>query len=138
MVRILVSACLMIALQFSTLNAIAAGKTATSGDHAIPYKRTGEVETGTSVVRVVSGLILVIAVGFGVILAIRRYIPASYGASAASASRHIDLLETRRLTPRLTLYLLDVDGQKLLLAHSSEALTLQHLQPGEKDDRSVV
>lgn len=131
--RIFILFFLTISLQASTINVYAADKPEGVGDHNIPYKRASEVGTGISVLRVVFGLSLVLALGFGAIFAIRRYLPASYGATVASASRHIDLVEMRRLTPRLTLFLLNIDGEKIVLAQTSETLTMHGLHSGTKE-----
>ena len=124
---------LSVSLQMSPAAAQAADTPVAADDRSIPYKRTGETGTDVSVVRVVLGLGLVMAIGIGAIFAIRRYLPGSYGASAVPGSRHIDLVEVRRLTPRLTLFLLNVDGEKIVLAQTSETLAMHRLHADKKD-----
>lgn len=131
--RIFILFFLSISLQMPAARVQAADKPAAGEDRPIPYKRTGEAETDVSAIRVVLGLGLVLAIGIGAIFAIRRYLPGSYGVAAVSGSRHIDLMEVRRLTPRLTLFLLNIDGEKIVLAQTSEALAVHRLHTDGKD-----
>jgi flagellar biogenesis protein FliO len=115
---------LFLAMQlFSTV--AQAAETPSSGsnsDRRIPYKGTGETEVGTSVIRVALGLGLVLIAGVGVVLLLRRYLPASYGGSTGPSVRRIELVEVRRLTPKLTLFLIEVDDARILLAQSGDRI----------------
>ena len=86
---------------------------------AIPFKRDADaLETGT-LLRTALALGAVIAVGFVGIYALKRFLPASLGRSTGGPGR-INVLEIRRVTPRLTLFLVEIDGQKVFLAQSGD------------------
>jgi flagellar biogenesis protein FliO len=85
----------------------------------IPFKRDADAfETGT-LLRTALALGAVIAVGFAGIYALKRFLPASLGRSTGGPGR-INVLEIRRVTPRLTLFLVEIDGQKVFLAQSGD------------------
>jgi flagellar biogenesis protein FliO len=92
--------------------------------HKLPFKQTTDAEGGMAL-RVIGGLVVVVLIGFGVIVALKRYVPSIYGHSAAGAHR-INVLETRRLTPKATLFLVEVDGTRLLLAQSGDRVVTLH------------
>ena len=69
------------------------------------------------------GLGVVLAMGVGAIFLLRRYLPGVDVAGKGLAKRHIELLEVRRITPRLSVFLIEVDGQRHLLAQSGDQVT---------------
>lgn len=120
---------LLLAVQVSTGIARATEPPVTGAEKRIPFKGSEGSETGVSVLRVVLGFGVVAAVGFGAILAMRRFLPLSYAGKPA-ATRNIELVEVRRLTPKLTLFLIQVEGERVLLAQSGDVVTRIHpLQP---------
>lgn len=114
----------------------AADVPAANGDKRIPYKDTIEGDTGVSVLRVVLGFGLVLAVGVSVIFILRRYLPATYGVSGSQGARQIDLIEMRRLTPKLTLFLVKVGDERILFSHSGDRVTRMHSTRSASLDRN--
>jgi flagellar biogenesis protein FliO len=88
---------------------------------SIPYRKA-EGGDGAVLVRVIAGLAVVLVVGVAAIFLLRRYFPVAYG-HAKDGSRKIQLLETRRLTPRTTLFAVQFEGRRLLLAQSGDRIT---------------
>jgi flagellar biogenesis protein FliO len=95
-------------------------------ESTLPFKRTEEVASTTPLWRVVLSFGVVVAIGFGAAYAVRRYIPASVGRAIGSAGR-IEVLEVRRITPKLTVYLIQADGEKFLLTQSGDRVTSQRM-----------
>jgi flagellar biogenesis protein FliO len=93
----------------------------------IPYKQSSDGDTAGLAIRVVGGFVLVVLLALGTVYAIKRYLPSLYS-HTPTGKRRIQVLEARRLTPRLTLFLVEVDGTQLLLAHSGDRIE-QLLQP---------
>lgn len=88
----------------------------------IPYRKAEGGGDGALLVRVIAGLAVVLAVGVVAIFLIKKYLPVAYG-HAKDGSRKIQLLETRRLTPRTTLFAVQFEGRRLLLALSGDRVT---------------
>ena len=86
---------------------------------SIPFKRADDTASAASLWRTVVGFGLVVAVGVGAVYFLRRYVPASVGGVAGRGGR-IDVLEIRRVTPRLTLFLIKVDEETVLLTQSGD------------------
>lgn len=127
-----------LATQLLVAFAQAAEAPLSNSDKRIPYKGTGESDIGISSLRVVLGLGFVLAVGVGGVLLLRRYLPASYGGSTGPGNRKIELVEVRRLTPKLTLFLIAVGDKQILFAQSGDRITrmsLTHLTNREQSDR---
>jgi flagellar biogenesis protein FliO len=93
------------------------------GESKIAFKQT---DSGAATVgRVIGGFVLVVLIGYGALYGIRRYFPSVIGQSAVG-ERKINVLETRRLTPKSTLFLVEIDGQRLLLGQSGDRLENLH------------
>lgn len=91
-------------------------------ERPIPFKSSDETDTGALVFRVVLVLGLVLAIGVVALLVLRKYIPMTSALKAPGVAREIELVELRRLSPRLTLYLIEVHGTRYLLAQSGDRL----------------
>jgi len=87
----------------------------------IPYKVESGPGVGLLMLRVTGGLVLMAALTFGAAVLARRYLPGVRGFSRDGATR-IQLLESRRITPKLTLLLVEFEGERLLLAQSGERI----------------
>jgi flagellar biogenesis protein FliO len=98
---------------------------ATALEPAIPFKTGSALDSGT-LLRI--GGVLVLCLGLALIAAllIRRYT----GVGVAAAGGRLRLLESRRLSPRLTLFLVEVDGSTHLLAQSGDSVVLL---PGHRE-----
>ncbi|MBI3900270.1 MAG: flagellar biosynthetic protein FliO [Gammaproteobacteria bacterium] len=95
----------------------------------IPFKRTQE-STGGIAFRLAGGLVITVLIGIGAIYAMKRYLPSVYGQThAPGGTSRIQVVETRRLTPKTTLYLVEVDGARLLLAQTGDSIATLHQQP---------
>jgi flagellar biogenesis protein FliO len=108
--------------------ALPAGDSEGSKESAIPFKRTEEVAGAPSLWRVVLGFGVVVAIGVGALYLLKRYVPSSVGRLAAKGGR-IDVLEIRRVTARLTLFLIKVDEETVLLTQSGDCVELLQLKP---------
>jgi hypothetical protein len=69
--------------------------------------------------RAAGALALVTLIAFAVAFVAKRYAPGLRGYSSDGKSR-VQLLETRRITPRLTLLVVEFEGRHLLLAQSGD------------------
>ena len=87
----------------------------------IAFKEESSVGVGALALRLAGGLALMGALAFGAAWAAKRYLPGVRGYSLDGKSR-IQLLESRRITPKLTLFVLEFEGRRLLLAQSGERL----------------
>lgn len=85
----------------------------------IAFKEDNGASIGSLVLRMAGGLVLMAILTFGAAWMAKRYLPGLRGFSSDGQSR-IQLLETRRITPRLTLFVLEIEGRRLLLAQSGE------------------
>ena len=85
----------------------------------IPFKRDADSFELGLLLRTALALGVVIAVGFAGIYALKRFLPPSLGRAAGGQGR-INVLEIRHVTPRLTLFLLEIDGQRVFLAQSGD------------------
>jgi len=95
------------------------GFAAAQAKEPIPFKRDAEALDLGLALRVALALGLVIALGIGGVYALKRFLPGSLG-GAAGASGRIKVLEVRRVTPRLTLFLVEIDGRTIALAQSGD------------------
>jgi hypothetical protein len=87
----------------------------------IPYKQdnTGSGLGGGLLLRVAGGLLLMTTLAFAAAVLAKRYLPGIRGYSSDGKSR-IQLLESRRVTPKLTLFVIEYEGRRLLLAQSGD------------------
>jgi len=77
---------------------------------------------GLLMLRAAGGLVLIAALTFGAAVLAKRYLPGVRGFSRDGATR-IQLLESRRITPKLTLLLVEFEGERLLLAQSGDRVS---------------
>ena len=85
----------------------------------VAYRVDAEGSFTTLIVRVVGALLLVSAVGVGLVYAAKRLVPAMRGFSV-DGKRRVELLESHHITPRLTLFVIAYDGTTVLLAQSGD------------------
>jgi flagellar biogenesis protein FliO len=102
----------------------------------IPFKQS-EQSAGGLALRVFGGLIVVALMGVGAVYVLKRYLPTVYRSAVTDTAR-IKLVEVRRLTPKTTLFLVELDGVSLLLGDSGDGLTVLHQAPKRAGDRDVV
>jgi len=72
--------------------------------------------------RATGALVLIAALTFGAAVLAKRYLPGVRGFSRDGTTR-IQLLESRRITPKLTLLLVEFEGERLLLAQSGDRVS---------------
>jgi len=99
----------------------------------LPYKLESDVGIGALVIRVVGGLLLVTGLAFGITLMAKRFMPSVRGYSMDGKNR-IQLLESRRLTPRLTLFAVEFDGKTVLLAQCGDNVIDLNVQGRERSN----
>lgn len=87
----------------------------------IAYKEENSDGFGVLALRLGGGLVLMAILAFAAAVLAKRYLPGVRGYSLDGKSR-IQLLESRRITPKLTLFLLEYEGRQLLLAQSGERI----------------
>jgi flagellar biogenesis protein FliO len=87
----------------------------------IPYKQdnSGSGPGGGLLLRVAGGLLLMTALAFTAAVLAKRYLPGVRGYTSDGKSR-IQLLESRRVTAKLTLFVIEYEGRRLLLAQSGD------------------
>jgi flagellar biogenesis protein FliO len=87
--------------------------------------------------RIGGGLLLITVLAFGVTLLAKRYLPGIRGFSADGKS-HVQLLESRRITARLTLFVIEFEGRRLLLAQSGDRVVEVGARPAARGENTVV
>lgn len=87
-------------------------------DTQIPYK-TEPYSFETLVLRVLGALALVVATGYAALHGVRRFFP-SLIMRAPVGSHRISVIETKRLTPKTILFLVELDGKPMLLAQNGD------------------
>lgn len=99
----------------------------------IPFKSV-ETVGATTVLRTVVGLGVVLIAGIAAVYLLRRYFPVAHGYKSGASSK-INVLEIRRLAPRATLFLIECEGRRLLLAQSGDRIvnifTAEKSSPGD-------
>jgi len=98
-----------------------AAATAQSAPRRIAYKEEKSDGFGALALRLGGGLVLMAILAFAAAVLAKRYLPGVRGYSLDGKSR-IQLLESRRITPKLTLFVLEFEGRRLLLAQSGERI----------------
>jgi flagellar biogenesis protein FliO len=91
----------------------------------IPFKTSSEVDGVGMAVRVIVGFLVVALLAVASIYALKRFFPSFY-VHSANTTQHIRVLEIRRLTARTTLFLVELDGARMLLAQSGDQLVNLH------------
>ena len=91
------------------------------GEQKIPYKPQAGPGTASLIGQTLLVLAGVIALAFAGVYAIKRYMPFVAG-YADKGQRRIQVLETRRLTPRSTLFLVELDEKVFLIAQSGDRI----------------
>lgn len=87
----------------------------------IAYKEDNPVGVGALALRLGGGLVLMATLALATAVLAKRYLPGIRGYSLDGKSR-VQLLESRRITPKLTLFVLEFEGRRLLLAQSGERI----------------
>lgn len=97
-------------------------------NNAIPYKRESPVD-GAAVIK----SFVILFVLLGAVTAAAFFFKKSEFAKKLGVSefKHIDLIELRRLSPKLTVYLIRVHGKHYLLTQAGENVSVVE-HPGEK------
>lgn len=106
------------------------------GKEAIPFKRDADALDAATLLRTALALGVAIAIALGGLYAFRRFLPSSLGRAPGGQSR-INVLEIRRVTPRLTLLLVEIDGQRIFLAQSGDRVRPVVLRSGEGRDAAI-
>ncbi|HHJ13935.1 MAG TPA: hypothetical protein ENJ79_06090 [Gammaproteobacteria bacterium] len=91
---------------------------------AIPYRKDSVIQPAT-LVRVLGVALAAIALAAGIIVWLRKYLYAS--GFQARGGPGITLLEARRLSPRLSLFLVEVDARRFLISQSGESVVVLSL-----------
>lgn len=105
----------------SSFNAFAQQPAEPNGHkRAIPFKPEPTV-SDIADTKVVVGLLVLFAIAIPALYYVKKNYPSL--ATGQRGCAKIKTIETRILTPRLKLYLIEVNGEELLLAHSSEGVT---------------
>jgi hypothetical protein len=100
--------------------ALATDVSASTGSGALPYKQdNNSAGLGGLFMRLAGSLVLMTALAFGATVLAKRYLPGIRGYSTDGKSR-IQLLESRRVTAKLTLFVIEYDGRRMLLAQSGD------------------
>lgn len=84
----------------------------------LPYQEQGP-SLGGLLLRSAGALALVALLALAAAAVAKRFIPGLRGFSASGASR-VQLLESKRITPKLTLFVVEFEGRRLLLAQSGD------------------
>ena len=116
----------------SAMQAEAASPHPAQVEQKIPYKPQSGPGTATLIAQTLLVLAGVIALGFVGVYAMKRYLPFIAG-YAEKGQRRVRVVETRRLTPRATLFLVELDDTIFLLGQSGDRITnLYQTQAGPR------
>lgn len=85
----------------------------------LPFKPDSGALTSVGVGRVVIGFAVAALIGVVLVRLIRKWLPRSLGQAAPSGAR-VKVLEARRISPRLSIILIQVDSQRVLLSHGAD------------------
>jgi hypothetical protein len=103
--------------------AIASDRTAPAsaqpGPQRLEYRQDTGTNFGSLLLRAAGGLVLMAMLAFGTAVLAKRFLPGVRGYSQDGSTR-IRLLESRRITPKLTLLVIEFEGRRLLLAQSGD------------------
>jgi flagellar biogenesis protein FliO len=128
MMRPFLQAVVLLLILFSflaaPLNASEDAKTQTgsSMDEPIPFKRQ-TMPTKDYFPRVISVSLVAVGLVFGVGVCLRRKL-LKKGLIIAASGLRIKVSESKRITPKMTVFLIDVDGKDYLLVQSGEQIQL--------------
>lgn len=99
--------------------------TAPEAEQTIPFKRPSASDTG-SVYRVVFATLFAIGLAAGSAWVLKRYLQHKGVMQSAKGGR-ITVTEMRRVSTKLTVYLVSIDGQHYLIAQAGDNITMiQH------------
>ena len=122
------------------LTSTGAGAVATptepANEQRIPFKRSEDTASGT-VIRVLGGLAIAVLVGAGAVYLLKRYLPTTYR-PGFTGSTHIKIVEARRLTPKTTLFLIEIEGVRLLVSQNGERIATLHTNPAINSEHPDV
>ena len=103
-----------------------------SADNPIPFKKE-EAGAGESAGKAFAVLAVLLGLACAGLFAARRYLPQLSSTlklpAKTGAKRRLTLVETMRLNPRTSLYLVQMDGRELLLAQSGDGVSVVVLDP---------
>jgi flagellar biogenesis protein FliO len=111
-----------------TAQAQAANHSLAQGEQKIPYKPQSGPGTATLIAQTLLVLAGVIALGFAGVYAMKRYLPFIAGYTE-KGQRRVQVIETRRLTPRATLFLVELDDMIFLLGQSGDRIVNLYQAP---------
>jgi flagellar biogenesis protein FliO len=118
-------------------NSGAATQPTTHEEARIPFKTSAETDGAGIAMRVIGGFIVVALLALAAVYTLKRFFPSFYVHTAGGAKR-IQVLEIRRLTPRTTLFVVELDGTRLLLAQSGDRIVNLHKTPVSGIDSSIT
>jgi flagellar biogenesis protein FliO len=98
--------------------ALAAHAQQPTQSQAIPYKK--EESGGTLALTVGAGFLVALGLGLGALYLLRNQLQRRQG----GPQRRLRVVETLRLAPRTTLFLVELDGRGLLLGQHGENIAL--------------
>jgi hypothetical protein len=89
-------------------------------DHRpITYRQDSGPGFGGLLLRAAGGLVLITVLTLAITVLAKRYLPGIRGYSLDGRSR-VHLLESRRITSKLTMFVIEFEGRRLLLAQSGD------------------
>ena len=105
---------------------VIAAQTPTSERTEIPFKNEPAV-SGAQIARVMVAFVLVAGLAIALAAAFKRW---GWGLTPKTAAgSRIQVLEIRRLTPKIALFLVSVDGRTLLLGQQGDNVTVLLSEP---------
>jgi hypothetical protein len=119
-----------IAAVWHSLSAGVLGALALAAGPAAPVFKHDEVSFGSLLWRALWGLALIAVVTVGAALFAKRFVPGIRGYTA-DGKRRIQLIESRRVSQRLTLHLVAYEDREILLAQSGDQLLELDARPAK-------
>ena len=101
---------------------------ATPAPSAIQFKPEGP-ESGGLALRVVGGLVLAAMVAAGVIYGLRKFAPWIPVPGSRTGKGSLRLVDSMRLTQKLTLFVVEYEADRILLAFSDRGVTVLSSTP---------
>jgi flagellar biogenesis protein FliO len=98
----------------------------------IPFRK--DDDAGALALNVIVGLGASLAIGIGVLVVLRRYLTRIQ----QGPGRRLRVIETLRLTPKSALFLVECDGETLLIGQQGETLCALPLSPAPRYGADVA
>ncbi|HLQ26890.1 MAG TPA: hypothetical protein VK138_13555 [Acidiferrobacterales bacterium] len=121
-IAIIMSMAVLLASGQNVYSAPPSNKKISTNNQEIPFKKGSDISS-SQITRLVGIFIVVVLLAAGTVYLLKRYIT-GIEMGKNGIRRRIRLLESKRLTPRTILFLVEIDGKTYMLSQHGEKLLL--------------